>query len=74
MINSHHAGVCFNFVGRHHRQMFGVKWATYIWVISPGNVQLPINVVVSIILALASLMSNRFLIQTPITIFDRFLA
>ena len=45
-----------------------------IWVISPGNVQLPIYVVVSIILALASLMSNIFLIQTPITIFDRFLA
>ena len=44
------------------------------WVISPGNVQLPINVVVSIILALASLMSNIFLIQTPITIFDRSLA
>ena len=47
---------------------------TCIWVISPGNVHLPVNVVVSIILALASLMSNIFLIQTPITIFDRFLA
>ena len=46
----------------------------YIWVISPGNVQLPINVVVSIILAFASLMSNIFLIRTPITIFDRCLA
>ena len=45
-----------------------------IWVISPGNVQLPINVVVSIILALASLMSNIFLIQTPVTIFDRYIA
>ena len=33
-----------------------------IWVISPGNVQLLINVVISIILALASLMSNIFLI------------
>ena len=32
MINSHHAGVCFNFVGRHHQQMFGVKWATYIYI------------------------------------------
>ena len=46
----------------------------YICVISPGNVQLPINVVVGIILALASLMSNIFLILTPITIFDRYLA
>ena len=45
-----------------------------IWVILPGNVQLPINVVVSFILALASLMSNIFFIQTPITIFDRYLS
>ena len=43
-------------------------------VISPGNVQLPINVVVSIILALASLMGDIFLIQTPKTIFDKYLA
>ena len=45
----------------------------YIWVISPGNVQLPVDVVISIILASASLMSNIFLIQTPINIFDRYL-
>ena len=45
-----------------------------IWVISPGNVQLPINVVVSITLALATLMSDICFIQTPINIFDRYLA